>query len=87
MAPAPAIGDTGSRIVRVKKPVTGQEVYEAVCRTTMADAKGGTGAPEPSGRQSTSGRRGLSDLGHRHGQGRHASHNEALWMTSSRSPM
>jgi mono/diheme cytochrome c family protein len=45
MAQTPPGGDTGGGVVRVKKPVTGQEVYEAVCQAChMADARGGTGA-------------------------------------------
>jgi len=45
MAQTPPGGDTGGGIVRIKKPVTGQEVYEAVCQAChMADARGGTGA-------------------------------------------
>lgn len=44
-AQAPAGGDTGGGVVRIAKPVTGQQVYEAVCQAChMADAKGGTGA-------------------------------------------
>lgn len=38
-------GDTGGGVVRVPKPVTGEQVYTAVCQAChMADAKGGTGA-------------------------------------------
>jgi len=45
MAQTPPGGDTGGGVVRIKKPVTGQEVYEAVCQAChMADARGGTGA-------------------------------------------
>jgi len=45
VAQAPAGGDTGGGVVRVAKPVTGQQVYEAVCQAChMADAKGGSGA-------------------------------------------
>lgn len=45
VAQTPAGGDTGGGVVRVAKPVTGQQVYEAVCQAChMADAKGGTGA-------------------------------------------
>lgn len=45
LAQAPPGGDTGGGIVRVTKPITGQQVYEAVCQAChMADAKGGTGA-------------------------------------------
>ena len=45
LAQTPAGGDTGGGVVRVAKPVTGQQVYEAVCQAChMADAKGGTGA-------------------------------------------
>ncbi|KSB91408.1 cytochrome C [Caulobacter vibrioides] len=45
VAQAPAGGDTGGGVVRVAKPLTGQQVYEAVCQAChMADAKGGTGA-------------------------------------------
>jgi mono/diheme cytochrome c family protein len=41
----PASGDTGGGIVRIAKPVTGEEVYKAVCQAChMADAKGATGA-------------------------------------------
>jgi mono/diheme cytochrome c family protein len=44
-AQTPAGGDSGGGVVRVAKPVTGQQVYEAVCQAChMADAKGGTGA-------------------------------------------
>ncbi|ALL14415.1 c-type cytochrome [Caulobacter henricii] len=45
LAQTPAGGDTGGGVVRVAKPVTGQQVYEAVCQAChMADAKGGVGA-------------------------------------------
>ncbi|MFZ0266023.1 c-type cytochrome [Caulobacter sp.] len=45
MAQAPQGGDTGGGIVRVPKPVTGEQVYQSVCQAChMADAKGGTGA-------------------------------------------
>ena len=45
LAQTPAGGDSGGGVVRVAKPVTGQQVYEAVCQAChMADAKGGTGA-------------------------------------------
>jgi len=45
LAQTPAGGDTGGGVVRVAKPVTGQQVYEAVCAAChMADARGGTGA-------------------------------------------
>ncbi|MDI1365906.1 MAG: cytochrome c, partial [bacterium] len=45
LAQTPAGGDSGGGVVRVAKPVTGQQVYEAVCRAChMADAKGGAGA-------------------------------------------
>ncbi|MET3667901.1 cytochrome c [Caulobacter sp. 1776] len=38
-------GDTGGGIVRVPKPVTGEQVYGAVCQAChMADAKGASGA-------------------------------------------
>jgi mono/diheme cytochrome c family protein len=38
-------GDTGGGVVRAVKPVTGEQVYGAVCQAChMADAKGGTGA-------------------------------------------
>lgn len=38
-------GDTGGGIVRAPKPVTGEQVYGAVCQAChMADAKGATGA-------------------------------------------
>ena len=38
-------GDTGGGITRVPKPVTGEQVYGAVCQAChMADAKGATGA-------------------------------------------
>lgn len=38
-------GDTGGGIVRVPKPVTGEQVYGAVCQAChMADAKGAVGA-------------------------------------------
>lgn len=40
-------GDTGGGVVRVPKPVTGEQVYGAVCQAChMADAKGGKGAGE-----------------------------------------
>ena len=45
VAQAPPGGDTGGGVVRVVKPVTGKQVYEAVCQAChMADAKGGVGA-------------------------------------------
>ena len=45
LAQTPAGGDTGGGVVRVAKPVTGQQVYEAVCQAChMADAKGAVGA-------------------------------------------
>jgi mono/diheme cytochrome c family protein len=45
LAQTPAGGDTGGGVVRVAKPVTGQQVYEAVCAAChMADARGGSGA-------------------------------------------
>ena len=45
LAQTPAGGDTGGGVVRVEKPVTGQQVYEAVCAAChMADARGGSGA-------------------------------------------
>lgn len=45
VAQTPPGGDTGGGIVRIAKPVTGQQVYEAVCQAChMADAKGGVGA-------------------------------------------
>ncbi len=38
-------GDTGGGVVRVAKPVTGEQVYKAVCAAChMQDAKGGSGA-------------------------------------------
>jgi len=38
-------GDTGGGVVRVPKPVTGEQVYRQVCQAChMADAKGATGA-------------------------------------------
>lgn len=44
MAQTPG-GDTGGGITRVPKPVTGEQVYGAVCQAChMADAKGATGA-------------------------------------------
>lgn len=40
-------GDTGGGIVRAQKPVTGEQVYGAVCQAChMADAKGAKGAGE-----------------------------------------
>lgn len=43
--PATGGGDTGGGIVRAVKPVTGEQVYGAVCQAChMADAKGATGA-------------------------------------------
>ena len=40
-----AAQDTSGGVVRVQKPVTGEQVYGAVCQAChMADAKGGTGA-------------------------------------------
>ena len=45
LAQTPAGGDSGGGVVRVAKPVTGQQVYEAVCQAChMADARGGAGA-------------------------------------------
>lgn len=45
LAQAPAGGDTGGGVVRIAKPVTGEQVYQAVCAAChMQDAKGGTGA-------------------------------------------
>jgi len=45
LAQTPQGGDTGGGIVRVPKPVTGEQVYQSVCQAChMADAKGGTGA-------------------------------------------
>ncbi len=45
MAQTPAGGDTGGGITRVPKPVTGEQVYGAVCQAChMADAKGASGA-------------------------------------------
>lgn len=45
LAQTPQGGDTGGGVVRVPKPVTGEQVYQAVCQAChMADAKGGTGA-------------------------------------------
>jgi mono/diheme cytochrome c family protein len=44
-AQTPVGGDTGGGITRVPKPVTGEQVYGAVCQAChMADAKGATGA-------------------------------------------
>jgi mono/diheme cytochrome c family protein len=44
-AQTPMGGDTGGGITRVPKPVTGEQVYGAVCQAChMADAKGATGA-------------------------------------------
>ncbi len=44
-AQTPQGGDTGGGVVRVPKPVTGEQVYQSVCQAChMADAKGGTGA-------------------------------------------
>ena len=40
-------GDTGGGVVRVPKPVTGEQVYRQVCQAChMADAKGASGAGE-----------------------------------------
>ncbi|WP_184717138.1 cytochrome c [Caulobacter sp.] len=47
MAQTSGGGDTGGGVVRVQKPVTGEQVYGAVCQAChMADAKGGKGAGE-----------------------------------------
>ncbi len=38
-------GDTGGGVVRVPKPVTGEQVYQSVCQAChMQDGKGGSGA-------------------------------------------
>jgi mono/diheme cytochrome c family protein len=46
LAAAPAMAqDTSGGVVRVEKPVTGEQVYGAVCQAChMADAKGAVGA-------------------------------------------
>ena len=45
MAQTSGGGDTGGGIVRAVKPVTGEQVYGAVCQAChMADAKGASGA-------------------------------------------
>jgi mono/diheme cytochrome c family protein len=42
---APQSGDSGGGVVRVARPVTGEEVYRTVCQAChMADANGGAGA-------------------------------------------
>jgi len=45
VAQTPPSGDTGGGVVRAPKPITGEQVYGAVCQAChMADAKGATGA-------------------------------------------